>query len=241
MNTIATLKVDGSAFTAVSDFRNEKRTRNQRNTANRFFNCGGYALETYNWFVPYFTSSAIDNDVFDEIVYGNDYGDIDDWDYDWESIPCAEDDELYQYIKADIKEEFFLIRDERLAECEAWESENLILSDSEPDKINEIWNNVFYNSCYDHPAALLLAVKLMLKAFPDMRLVHSFEELRNDEYGVSYAAGGGDFHFCKYNNGVYTAKNGAQPIHKVADEDAAFGDRYDSEIFRFAKKISKVH
>lgn len=35
------------------DFFNEKRTRNEQNTLREDYNCGGYALRTFSWYLPY--------------------------------------------------------------------------------------------------------------------------------------------------------------------------------------------
>jgi hypothetical protein len=35
------------------DFFNEKHTRNEQNTLQGDYNCGGYALRTFSWYLPY--------------------------------------------------------------------------------------------------------------------------------------------------------------------------------------------
>jgi len=35
------------------DFLNKERTRNSKNTAEGTYNCGGYALRTFSWYLPY--------------------------------------------------------------------------------------------------------------------------------------------------------------------------------------------
>ena len=37
---------------SLDDKYNKKHLRNARNTSNYIFNCGGYALNTYSWYVP---------------------------------------------------------------------------------------------------------------------------------------------------------------------------------------------
>ena len=35
------------------DFFNERQTRNEENTEKKDYNCGGYALRTFSWYLPY--------------------------------------------------------------------------------------------------------------------------------------------------------------------------------------------
>ena len=35
------------------DFFNENQTRNEQNTNQSEYNCGGYALKTFSWYTPY--------------------------------------------------------------------------------------------------------------------------------------------------------------------------------------------
>lgn len=44
-----------SYFTISEDFLNSYKTRNEKNTAEIEYNCGGYALKTFSWFYPYDT------------------------------------------------------------------------------------------------------------------------------------------------------------------------------------------
>lgn len=52
------LKVDNNYYENedgidYEDFFNIKRTRNEENTDIEYYNCGGYALETYSWYYPF--------------------------------------------------------------------------------------------------------------------------------------------------------------------------------------------
>ena len=52
------LKVDNNYYENednidYDDFFNIKRTRNEENTDIEYYNCGGYALETYSWYCPF--------------------------------------------------------------------------------------------------------------------------------------------------------------------------------------------
>lgn len=40
-------------LSSKKDYFNEKRTRNEENTNIKDYNCGGYALGTFNWYLPY--------------------------------------------------------------------------------------------------------------------------------------------------------------------------------------------
>lgn len=85
------------------------------------------------------------------------------------------------------------------------------------------------------------AKKIMLKAFPDLRVVEDFDELKEDEYGISFACSYDDFHFGKYEDGVWTAKCGSSPIYEYESEDDVFGEVYDSPRMRFAMKKNFNH
>lgn len=96
------------------------------------------------------------------------------------------------------------------------------------------------NGDYDFPILIKLAIERMLTTFPDLRRIKSFDELKDDEYGIVYAAGGGDFHFGKYEDEVWTHKKGNLEIQEVKCEDEVFGYRYDSKRFYFAMKKGEV-
>ena len=85
------------------------------------------------------------------------------------------------------------------------------------------------------------AKKIMLKTFPDLRVVEDFDELKEDEYGISFACSYDDFHFGKYEDGVWTAKCGGSPIYEYETEDEVFGDVYNSPRMRFAIKKNFNH
>lgn len=104
------------------------------------------------------------------------------------------------------------------------------------DRISESleWN------IFEDNILMKLAIERMLAMFPDLRRIKSFDELEDDEYGIVYAAGGGDFHFGRYEDGVWTHKMGKLCIQEVDYEDDVFGERYDSERFRFAMKKGRV-
>ena len=100
--------------------------------------------------------------------------------------------------------------------------------------------NALDDLIFEYPLLIKLAIERMLKTFPDLRRIKNFNELKDDEYGIVYAAGGGDFHFGKYENGVYSHKMGDLSAEEVETEDDIFGYRYDSKRFRFAMKKGVV-
>lgn len=93
---------------------------------------------------------------------------------------------------------------------------------------------------YNYDILMKLAIERMLRSFPDLRRIKDFSELQDDEYGIVYAAGNGDFHFGRYEDGVWSHKMGSYPIEAVNNEDEVFGIRYNSKRFRFAMKKGEV-
>lgn len=93
---------------------------------------------------------------------------------------------------------------------------------------------------YEDNILMKLAIKRMLAMFPDLRRIKSFDELKADEYGIVYAAGAGDFHFGRYEDGVWTHKRAKSRIEEVGCEDDVFGKEYNSKRFYFAMKKGEV-
>lgn len=79
-------------------------------------------------------------------------------------------------------------------------------------------------------------VERILKDFSDVRVVDDFDELDSDEYGIVFACGDDDFHFGRYDEGIYTHKMGCYEVEIAENEDEIFGDRYYSDRVYFAKK-----
>lgn len=79
-------------------------------------------------------------------------------------------------------------------------------------------------------------VERILKDFSDVRVVDDFDELDSDEYGIVFACGDDDFHFGRYDEGIYTHKMGSYEVVIVRNEDEIFGSRYYSDRVYFAKK-----
>ena len=85
-----------------------------------------------------------------------------------------------------------------------------------------------------------LIIKRMITAFPDLRIFSSFKDLEEDEYGIAFATGKDDFHFIRYDNGIYSHKRGGLEIEQLKDEEEGFGKRYRSKIIYFGMKKGPV-
>lgn len=81
----------------------------------------------------------------------------------------------------------------------------------------------------------------ILKDFSDVRVINDFDELDSDEYGVVFACGDDDFHFGRYDEGIYSHKQGCYEVEIAGNEDEIFGDRYYSDRIYFAKKKDSTY
>ena len=84
-------------------------------------------------------------------------------------------------------------------------------------------------------------VDRILKDFSDVRVINDFDELGSDEYGVVFACGDDDFHFGRYDEGIYSHKQGSYQVEIAGNEDEIFGDRYYSDRIYFAKKKDSTY
>lgn len=84
-------------------------------------------------------------------------------------------------------------------------------------------------------------VDRILKDFSDVRVINDFDELDSDEYGVVFACGDDDFHFGRYDEGIYSHKQGGYEVEITGNEDEIFGDRYYSDRIYFAKKKDSTY
>ena len=84
-------------------------------------------------------------------------------------------------------------------------------------------------------------VDRILKDFSDVRVINDFDELDSDEYGVVFACGDDDFHFGRYDGGIYSHKQGCYEVEIAGNEDEIFGDRYYSDRIYFAKKKDSTY
>ena len=132
----------------LPDNYNVLRKRNIRNTEKRFYNCGGYALESFSWYLP----------RHDNTPTGRDYGST-------------------------------------IEDC----------------------------------------VEAMLEDFPNLRVITSIDDLRENEYAVAFRLSDCDFHYIKRaRNGHWFHKMGGSHYISTMKEEVVFseswGRGYDGEI-----------
>lgn len=94
---------------------------------------------------------------------------------------------------------------------------------------------------YANDYLMEVLVDRILKDFPDVRVINDFDELDSDEYGVVFACGDDDFHFGRYDEGIYSHKQGCYEVEIAMNEDEIFGDRYYSDRIYFAKKKDSTY
>ena len=94
---------------------------------------------------------------------------------------------------------------------------------------------------YANDYLMKVFVDRILKDFSDVRVINDFDELDSDEYGVVFACGDDDFHFGRYDEGIYSHKQGGYTVEIVRSEDEIFGDRYYSDRIYFAKKKDSTY
>ena len=94
---------------------------------------------------------------------------------------------------------------------------------------------------YANDYLMEVVVDRILKDFSDVRVINDFNELDSDEYGVVFACGDDDFHFGRYDEGIYSHKQGSYDVEIAGNEDEIFGDRYYSDRIYFAKKKDSTY
>lgn len=94
---------------------------------------------------------------------------------------------------------------------------------------------------YANDYLMEVVVDRILKDFSDVRVINDFDELDSDEYGVVFACGDDDFHFGRYDEGIYSHKQGGYEVEIAGNEDEIFGDRYYSDRIYFAKKKDSTY
>lgn len=211
----------------MSDLYNELNTRNDNNTITYTYNCGGYALETYNWFLPVPLASHIEEASMAAWLQEKGYNDW--FEYIQEhGCNCEEDDECQYRVGCETDNGLEYLYD-LLSE----------IHDNATDEEMDDLENLYYHHRYDTDIAVELAVLNMLKSFPDLRRIHDFTELRPDEYGIAYCGSDWDFHFAKYDqySDTLSHKLGPEDIECVDTFEKAFDENgYNSKIAYFAKK-----
>lgn len=107
--------------------------------------------------------------------------------------------------------------------------------------IDESIIDAVLSAYYANDYLMEVSVDRILKDFSDVRVINDFDELDSDEYGVVFACGDDDFHFGRYDEGIYSHKQGGYEIEIAGNEDEIFGDRYYSDRIYFAKKKDSTY
>lgn len=164
------------------------------------YNCGGYALGLYEWYMPFVTPYKAEN-CYDEALDEADYYEDEDNSKDAQNARKNLD---YWYNKLDDVIDGF-----RDLYCECF---NTIPGEDDEEFLGE----------WDSDDAVELAVFIMLRQFNWLRRIDSWDDLKDDEYGIIFGVGHGDFHFIRYDDGVYTHKMGGGEIETVEKWEEAF-------------------
>lgn len=182
------------------------------------YNCGGYALGLNVWYVPYLSFRLLE-DIYESVEYELDYQQE-----SWEEEPTGENAALfnkakfnYDYVEnrmEQTEDEFIALLTEYLGK--------------EPDDDDRIaYENWVGDEVVDFSAWV------MAKVFPWVRVIESFDELEDDEYGVIFAVGDWDFHFVRrdiYDGEIcWSHKMGGGPIEDLECPNDGFGGRYNSK------------
>lgn len=182
------------------------------------YNCGGYALGLNVWYIPYMSFRLI-NDIVDNVEF-----EFDCQEASWEKEQTSENEALYDKAKANYdyvsdrlektEEEFIELLTEYLGK--------------EPDSEDRIPYEDWVGD-----EAVDFAAWVMAKVFPWVRIVESWSELEDNEYGVIFAVGDWDFHFVRRDvcNGEirWSHKMGGGPVEELDCPNDGFGNRYDSK------------
>lgn len=209
VSTLASIKnSNGEFFSRISDPLNIRRQRNSNNTPEYLYNCMAYAFNSYCWMVPLACQFFFD-DVYESESEYDDEGNI---------ISEPED----YYTKKEITE----------YTNELW---NRIVACGGNERDFE---DIFCDADFTGKIGYKLVINNLLNTFKGLRQINSLSDLKEDEYGIIYAAGYGDFHFCKYDpvNDIFSHKMGHLPIEIIGDYEEAFSYRYDGERVFFAMK-----
>ena len=172
------------------------------------YNCGGYALGIYEWWIPYMTPTRIEhdyNEVYDEADW------YDESDTSEEAVRARKNFEYWDARYSDLLDGFeYLFR---------------LCFDREYDEIDEC-----DLADFDSKLCMDFCIFILLRSFKWLRRISSFEELKEDEYGIVFAIGHGDFHFVRYENGIFTHKMGGTNIEVVKKWKEAFRSPYGNEV-----------
>lgn len=108
-------------------------------------------------------------------------------------------------------------------------------------RTRDVFNSFNFETKAEMKRKTQVSVKNMLKDFPDLRVIHSLDEVQDDEYAILFRhSSDGDFHFMKRGkNGAWYHKMGG--LSRIHTESNPFSEvwecRYDGDIVMFAKKL----
>lgn len=206
--------LNGDVISYMDDPLNKTNYRNTNNTYNEDFNCGGWALNTFNWLCPFVTHASMCGlaDLEDEA------DDCDD-ECDDDEVLAMNENRFFTDVN-----DYEKRLNNYLNECHEYGGDD----------------GIFYDTQWDNTIVAMLSKMHLLAAFPDMREVNSFDELNDDEYGIAFATRDDDFHFIRYFDGVITGKYGGLGIHEYDSiEDGLDCLGYTQNKTYFARKIQE--
>lgn len=206
--------LNGDVISYMDDPLNKTNYRNTNNTYNEDFNCGGWALNTFNWLCPFVTHASMCGlaDLEDEA------DDCDD-ECDDDEVLAMNENRFFTDVN-----DYEKRLNNYLNECHEYGGDD----------------GIFYGTQWDNTIVAMLSKMHLLAAFPDMREVNSFDELNDDEYGIAFATRDDDFHFIRYFDGVITGKCGGLGIHEYDSiEDGLDCLGYTQNKTYFARKIQE--
>lgn len=206
--------LNGNVISYMDDPLNKTNYRNTNNTYNEDFNCGGWALNTFNWLCPFVTHASMCGlaDLEDEA------DDCDD-ECDDDEVLAMNENRFFTDVN-----DYEKRLNNYLNECHEYGGDD----------------GIFYGTQWDNTIVAMLSKMHLLAAFPDMREVNSFDELNDDEYGIAFATRDDDFHFIRYFDGVITGKCGGLGIHEYDSiEDGLDCLGYTQNKTYFARKIQE--
>lgn len=206
--------LNGDVISYMDDPLNKTNYRNTNNTYNEDFNCGGWALNTFNWLCPFVTHASMCGLA----------------DLEHEADDCDDECDDDEVLAMNENRFFTDVNDYEkrlnnyLNECHEYGGDD----------------GIFYGTQWDNTIVAMLSKMHLLVAFPDMREVNSFDELNDDEYGIAFATRDDDFHFIRYFDGVITGKCGGLGIHEYDSiENGLDCLGYTQNKTYFARKIQE--
>ena len=188
------------------------------------YNCGGYALGTYNWYIPFNNRDLVSDNAEEDWLTRNNCESY--WDLNEKDL-----ESLNSYIDYSVDEGELELYD-MLSKI------NIPKGMGIEDAQDEI-SNMYYNHIYNTKLALEIATYNMLHTFKDMRQIKSWKELKSDEYGIAYRCSDDDFHFVKYDQlkNKFSHKMGFFDVEELPSMEAGFEEYgYSSDTIYFAKK-----